>query len=97
MPRLEVVVRIRPDRVDLLETLVGGSTMRAAETLESAEDPEGWTHLRLFIDWPEDAAARLVGMGPHLEVLEPGELRDQVLELARGSLARHGGGGLNDA
>jgi hypothetical protein len=42
------------------------------------------------MEWPEDAAARLVGMGADLEVLEPAELRNQVLELARGSLARHG-------
>ena len=64
--------------------------MRAAEPLDGADDPDGWSHLRLLIDWPEDAAARLVGMGPHLEVLEPAELRNQILELARGSLALHG-------
>lgn len=90
MPRLAVEVRVAPDRVELLETLVGGSAMRAAEPLEASEDPDGWTHLRVFIDWPEDAASRLVGMGPFLEVLQPAELRNQILELARGSLARHG-------
>ncbi|TME32768.1 MAG: WYL domain-containing protein, partial [Chloroflexi bacterium] len=90
MPRLEVVVRVPGNRVELLETLVGGSAMRAAETLDAPDDPDGWTHIRLLIDWPEDAAARLVGMGPYMEVLEPVELRNQVLELARGSLARHG-------
>ena len=90
MPRLEVVVRVPGNRVELLETLVGGSAMRAAETLDAPDDPDGWTHIRLLIDWPEDAAARLVGMGPYMEVLEPIELRNQVLELARGSLARHG-------
>ena len=67
-----------------------GSAVRAAEPVEAVGDPEGWTHLRLLIDWPEDAAARLVGMGPDLEVLEPVELRNQILELARGSLTRHG-------
>ncbi len=87
---LAVVVRVAPDRAELLETLVGGSAMRAAEPLEAPDDPDGWTHLRLLIDWPEDAASRLVGMGPYLEVLEPFELRNQILELARGSLARHG-------
>ena len=89
-PRLAVLVRVAPDRVELLENLVGGSAMRAAERLEAPNDRDGWTHLRLLIDWPEDAAARLVGMGPDLEVIEPVELRNQILELARGSLARHG-------
>jgi predicted DNA-binding transcriptional regulator YafY len=56
--------------------------------LDGEED--GWIRLRLRMEWPEDAAARLVGMGADLEVLEPAELRNQVLELARGSLARHG-------
>ena len=85
-----MLVRVAPDRVELLENLVGGSAMRAAERLEVPDDRDGWTHLRLLIDWPEDAAARLVGMGPDLEVIEPVELRNQILELARGSLARHG-------
>ena len=89
-PRLAVLVRVAPDRVELLENLVGGSAMRAAERLEVPDDRDGWTHLRLLIDWPEDAAARLVGMGPDLEVIEPVELRNQILDLARGSLARHG-------
>lgn len=89
-PRVAVVVRVAPEQIDALDALVGGRAVRASEPLEAHDDPDGWTHLRLMIDWPEDAAARLVGMGRNLEVLEPAELRNQVLELARGSLARHG-------
>ena len=37
-PRLAVLVRVAPDRVELLENLVGGSAMRAAERLEVPDD-----------------------------------------------------------
>src|SRR2546430_13271611 len=84
-PRLAVVVRVAPDRVELLETLVGGSAMRAAEPLDGADDPDGWSHLRLLIDWPEDAAAGLIGIGPPLGGPQPAKLRNQILGLAPGS------------
>jgi len=91
VPRMEAVVRVDPAQLGLLDTLVGGTTLHQAEQLPDGGDPEGWMRLRLEIDWPEDAAARLVGMGGALEVVEPAELRDRVADLARGSLARHVG------
>jgi predicted DNA-binding transcriptional regulator YafY len=89
VPRVEVTVRVRRRSLHVMAALVGGSALREAEAL-GGDEPDGWTRLRLRLEWPADAAARLVGMGGDLEVLEPAELRDQVLELARGSLARHG-------
>ena len=90
LPRVAVTVRVRRDALPRLAMLVGGGAVSEAETLPSGGEADGWSRLRLGIEWPEDAAARLVGMGSAMEVLEPAELRDQVLELARGSLARHG-------
>jgi predicted DNA-binding transcriptional regulator YafY len=90
IPRVEVVVRLRADQRRVLGSLVGGTAVHDADRLDLDGEEDGWIRLRLRMEWPEDAAARLVGMGADLEVLEPAELRDQVLELARGSLARHG-------
>jgi predicted DNA-binding transcriptional regulator YafY len=90
IPRLPVTVRVRPSATPLLSTLVGASAVGEAERLEASDDIDGWTHLRMRVEWPEDVASRLVGMGREMEVLEPVELRDQIVELARGSLARHG-------
>ncbi len=90
LPRIEVIIRVDPEQLGLLATLVGGGAVDGAEQLPNEGDPEGWQRLRLSVDWPRDAAARLVGMGGALEVVEPAELRTEVGDLARGSLARHG-------
>ena len=90
LPRIDVTVRVDPEQLGLLAMLVGGGAVDEAQRLPNDADPDGWLHLRLAVDWPRDAAARLVGMGGAVEVVEPAELRTQVLDLARGSLARHG-------
>ncbi len=91
VPRLEVVVRVDPSFVDELPDHVGEASWAGAEHID-AIDPEGWTHLRLRMTYPRDAPARLLGMGSHLEVIDPPEVRQRVVALARGALARHGSG-----
>jgi len=88
VPRLEVIVRVDPQRLDALADLVGGQVVAAAERLPEP-DPDDWTRLRLRLDWPGDAPGRLLGMGRDLEVIGPPEVRGRVLELARGVLERH--------
>lgn len=88
VPRLAVTVRIDPRRVWMLAMLCGAAAVQGAIRLE-ADDPEGWTHLRIEIDWPDEAANRLVGLGGVAEVLEPAAVRQEVAELARASLARN--------
>lgn len=90
LPRMDVTVRVDPAQLDMLATLVGGGAVDEAERLPNGDDPDGWLHLRMSVDWPQDAAARLVGMGSGVEVIGPANLRTQVVDLARGSLARHG-------
>jgi predicted DNA-binding transcriptional regulator YafY len=90
VPRIPITVRVDPSRLELLATLVGGVAVDEAQRLADGDDPDGWTRLRLQVEWPRDAAARLVGMGGFGEVIEPAELRDEIRDLARGSLARHG-------
>jgi predicted DNA-binding transcriptional regulator YafY len=87
-PRLEVVVRVRPDRLGRLNDIIGERAAAAAERLEET-DEEGWLRLRLRIDWPLEVPARLLGLGSDLEVLEPAELRSRVVTLARRVLERY--------
>jgi predicted DNA-binding transcriptional regulator YafY len=89
VPRLEVVVRVDPAHLGELGDYVGESSAATAERLDES-DPEGWTRLRLRVSYPRDAPGRLLGMGPHLEVIAPPDVRDRVVSLARGALARHG-------
>jgi predicted DNA-binding transcriptional regulator YafY len=91
VPRLEVVVRVDPEFVGELHDHVGGASMATAERIDEP-DAEGWTRLRLRMTYPREAPARLLGMGSHLEVLDPPDVRQRVVALARGALARHASG-----
>ena len=88
VPRLEVEVRVDPAYLDALAEQIGAETFDAAEQLDAA-DPDGWTRLRLRLTYPHDAPGRLLGLGAHLEVLGPPEVRQRVVALARGVLTRH--------
>jgi predicted DNA-binding transcriptional regulator YafY len=88
-PRIDVVVRVRPDRLGPLRTAVGGAVVDTAERL-TEPDPDGWLRLRLRLDWPEDAADVLLGAGRWVEVLSPPEIRAGVAETARAVADRYG-------
>lgn len=88
LTRLPVVVRVAPNRIDSLADFVGGKAVADAEVLDEP-DPDGWTRLRLRVDWPEEAPGRLLGLGGDLEVLEPMEVRERLVALASGAVARH--------
>jgi predicted DNA-binding transcriptional regulator YafY len=87
--RIDVTVRANPDRLNDLRTGVGSQAVAAAERL-AATDADGWLHLRLRLDWPEDVPARLLAAGTSIEVLEPIEVRDQVAAIAHRVADRYG-------
>ena len=89
LPRLEVVVRVDPAFLGQLGDFVGEGTVAAAERLDEV-DPEGWTRLRMMLKDPHDAPGQLLGLGSRLEVIDPPDVRERVVSLARGALARHG-------
>jgi predicted DNA-binding transcriptional regulator YafY len=88
-PRIDVTVRVRPDRLDDLRGAVGWQTVDVAERLPD-DDAEDWLRLRLRLDWPEDAPAQLLAAGPSVEVLEPPEMRQAVIDVARRVVERYG-------
>jgi predicted DNA-binding transcriptional regulator YafY len=88
-PRLDVVVRVRPDRYWWLSDAAGQLAMESAEILD-VPDREGWTHVRLRMEWPDEAGRRLAALGPSVEILEPVELRGRVARAARELLAHYG-------
>jgi predicted DNA-binding transcriptional regulator YafY len=87
-PRLEVVVRVAPHALGMLNDFVGAANVAAAERLTET-DPDGWVRLRLNIGWPDEAPGRLMALGRDLEVIDPPGVRERVVELARGALERH--------
>jgi predicted DNA-binding transcriptional regulator YafY len=86
--RMELTVRVAPDRLFDVGDLFGAEALAGAERLPVA-DADGWPHLRLTVRWPAEAAGRLLALGPYLEVLDPPELRARVVELAHGALERY--------
>jgi predicted DNA-binding transcriptional regulator YafY len=90
VPRVDVVVRVSPDKVDRLRDAIGGATFNAAETL-AEPDPEGWLRLRLRLDWPGDAARTLLSAGRWVEVLGPADIRARVASTARAVAAHYAG------
>ena len=89
-PRIEVDVRVRPDRLDRLRAAVGHATVEAAEPLPGS-DPDGWLRLRLRLDWPDEAPNAMLRAGRWVEVLGPPEVRARVAATARAIAERYAG------
>ncbi|MBA4169561.1 MAG: YafY family transcriptional regulator [Chloroflexi bacterium] len=88
VPAVEVSLRIHPDAIGLLADLVGWRAVRAAIRSDEV-DPDDWQALRITIDWPAEVPGRLVALGDAVEVLAPAVIRQEVVQLAERSLARH--------
>jgi predicted DNA-binding transcriptional regulator YafY len=87
-PRVEVVVRVDPDHIDQLVDFVGRQAVTDADRLTEL-DSDGWVRLKLRLDWPSEAPGRLLGLGGHLEVIDPPEIRVRVEAMARDALERY--------
>ena len=90
--RVVFTLRLHPGAIGVLEDRLGVATVAAAERL-GGSDPEGWLHLRLSLEWPNEVARRLLGLGAAAEVVAPAELRAEVAREARALAARYGPAG----
>jgi predicted DNA-binding transcriptional regulator YafY len=90
VPRVEVTIRVAPDKLERLADEVGSRAVQAAERIDEP-DPEGWLRLRLRLDWPGEVPARLLAIGSDIEVLAPEETRLRVVRLARAVAERYAG------
>ena len=85
---MDVVVKANREGFGPLADTFGTRAVREAERL-AEPDAEGWQRLRLAVDWPEEAASRLLGLAPYVELLEPPALRSEILALANGAVERY--------
>jgi predicted DNA-binding transcriptional regulator YafY len=88
IPRVEVIVRVHRDGRGRLWNAVGGGAMRSAETV-AEEDADGWSTLRLRLDYPEEAPDALLRAGPLVDDVSPAEVRAEVAKTAREVAARY--------
>lgn len=87
-PRVTLTIRVEGRAIPLLADLVGEQAVRRAEEVDDEADT-GWRRLRLSVDWPDEVPGRLIALGDSIEILEPAEMRERALALARGVIARH--------
>lgn len=90
-PRLALTIRVDPNRLGALADFVGEEAVAAADRI-SDPDPDGWIRMRLEVTWPDEAAGRMVALGRHVEVIDPPDMRERVVALARGALERYPAG-----
>jgi len=86
--RVDVRLRIEPGQERLIASVLGsavGATVRPV----AADDRDGWVHIDLSFDLPDEAHFRLLGLGAVAEVLEPPELRDRLRAEAAAVLDRY--------
>jgi predicted DNA-binding transcriptional regulator YafY len=87
-PRIDIKVRVHPDRLGYLRGAVGGRVVEAAERIQEP-DPDGWLRLRIRMEWPEEAPALLLAAGSAVEVLEPADVRDRLVRAAKRIVERY--------
>jgi predicted DNA-binding transcriptional regulator YafY len=86
-PRIQVVLRLPAERLPRLHGVCGDRPYETLERLD-VQDPDGWIHVRLWLDWPSEVVSQILAVGSECELLEPAELRDRIAAQAR-RLASH--------
>jgi predicted DNA-binding transcriptional regulator YafY len=81
--RAEVVVRLSAQGVRALPYAVDALSAREALRAARAPDADGWVTVTLPVESEEVAHTQLTGLGPEVEVLAPGSLRDRFVRDAR--------------
>jgi predicted DNA-binding transcriptional regulator YafY len=83
LPRYTVLLRVAPKALPLLR--YAGYFARIEQI--DPPDAEGWIPVSIRFDVEEAACAYVLGFGAQVEVLEPLELRDRVLQAAKEAIA----------
>lgn len=84
-----IELRIDPRYMGRLVEAFGAEVVGRAERLETV-DPEGWSHLRIAVEWPDEAHARMLRLSGHAEVLGPPDVRERIVASALSVLHRYG-------
>ena len=83
LPRYEIIVRVAPT---ILSRLRYTGTFAKIEHV-SPPEADGWCTARICFDIPDEAREYVLGFGTQIEVIEPPELRQSVIEMAQAVVA----------
>lgn len=79
LPHYHVTLRAAPEILPLLRYLVKQSRIERTDP----PDEQGWTTLAIRFDVEREACHFALGFGPQVEVLEPVELRQKIIQQAK--------------
>lgn len=89
LPSYSVTVRVAPEAISWLR--YAGYFVRIEQILDTP-DQDGWVTVLLRFDIEAAACAYVLGFGAQMEVIEPIELRERVLQMAQRTIALYGKG-----
>ncbi len=84
LPYYGVTVRVAPEAMPWLR--YAGYFARIEQMID-APDADRWVHISLRFDIEKAACAYVLGFGGQMEVIEPLELRDRVLQAAKEAIS----------
>lgn len=85
LPRYSATLRVEPSAAPRVRS--GGWYTRLER--EGAPDAEGWIPVVILFDDEHSALEYVLSFGPQMEVIEPQELREQVIRAAEGIVAHY--------
>jgi predicted DNA-binding transcriptional regulator YafY len=87
LPQYRVKVRVHPEVIPRLR--YAGHFARIEQI--HSPDADGWIPVSIRFDLEAEACAYVLGFGTQMEVIEPIQLRDRILENARAAILFHTG------
>lgn len=79
---VDVLIRVRPERAELVRRVATPMLANGEQTRTVPCDGDSWPHVAMRFRVREAARAVLLGFGSAVEVLEPVDLREDLLRLA---------------
>jgi predicted DNA-binding transcriptional regulator YafY len=86
---VEVIVRVRPEVADQLRRIASSMLVKGEQARDVPSDDE-WPRLAMHFRVREAACGVLLGFATDVEVLEPVEIRERMLELATAAVRIYG-------
>jgi predicted DNA-binding transcriptional regulator YafY len=85
LPRYAALVRVSPDLFPRIRFVWRYARIERTDP----PDDDGWVLIHVLFHFEQDACENVLSGGPHIEVLDPPELRELVIQSATALLARY--------
>lgn len=87
---VEVIIRVQPDRAEQVRRVATPMLAKGEQARNVPAEDDTWIHVAMRFRVREAACGVLLGFGDVVEVLEPHDLREEMLRLARAVVKVYG-------